>query len=241
LARPKWDGFVAINYSTTSYQREGLYKNGRFLDNSFGKGEEVEFSNFGVKGGFTYKINGRHWVNLNGALLTKSPVYQNVFINPRENNQVVPGIQDEKINTLDINYYLRLPKLTTRLTGYYTRFQNTTDINFFFVDAGVGSDFVQEVITDLDKLHMGTELGMEYQISPAVKLSLVTAVGKFLYASDPFVTINFDTAGAEEDIINPEGNVNLGVSRIKDYKLAQGPQKAFAFGVEYRDPKYWWA
>ena len=239
ITRPLWEGFVAANYSISSYQREGLYRNGRFAD-SFGKGDEVEFSDFGAKGGFTYKINGRHWINLNGAYLMKPPVYQNIFINPRENNQMVPEIRSEKINTVDINYYLRLPKLTARLTAYYTRLQNTTDINFFFVDAGVGSDFVQEVITDLDKLHMGTELGMEYQISPAVKLSWVAAVGKYLYASDPFVTINFDTAGAQEDIISPEGNIDLGISKIKDYKLAQGPQKAFAFGVEYRDPKYWW-
>lgn len=240
FVRLKWQGSVAANYSSISYQREGLYRNERFFDKSLGKGDKSEFPNFGTKGGFTYKINGRHWVELNGAILMKPPAYQHVFINPRENNQVVPGIRNERINSTDINYYMRLPKLTTRLTGYYTRFQNTTDINFFFVDAGVGSDFVQEVITDLDKLHLGTELGMEYQISPAVKLSWVAAVGKYLYASDPFVAINFDTAGAEEDIINPEGNIDLGVSKIKDYKLPQGPQKAFAFGVEYRDPKYWW-
>ncbi|MEQ9581792.1 MAG: TonB-dependent receptor, partial [Arenibacter sp.] len=86
----------------------------------------------------------------------------------------------------------------------------------------------------------GTELGLEYQLSSAVKLSFVAAVGKFLFASDPFVTINFDTAGAEEDILSPEGNLDLGIAKVKDYKLSQGPQKAFALGVEYRDPKYWW-
>jgi hypothetical protein len=177
---------------------------------------------------------------LNGAYLKKPPVYQNVFVNPRENNQMVNNIQSEKITTTDINYFIRLPNLTGRVTGYYTRFQNITDINFFFVDAGVGSDFVQEVLTDLDKLHLGTELGLEYQLSSAVKLSLVAAVGKFIYASDPYVSINFDTAGAEEDVINPEGYIDLGVAKVKDYKLAQGPQKAFALGIEYRDPKYWW-
>jgi len=237
---PKWGGFLAVNYTSTNYQRDGKYKNERFLNTSFGKGEKVTFSNFGTKGGLTYKFNGRHWVVLNAAYLTKPPVYQNVFINPRENNQLVNNIQNENITTTDLNYYIRLPKLTGRVSGYYTRFQNTTDINFFFVDAGVGSDFVQEVLTDLDKLHLGTELGLEYQLSSAVKLSLVASVGKFLYAGDPLVTINFDTAGAEEDVLNPIGNIDLGVAKIKDYKLAQGPQRAFAFGVEYRDPKYWW-
>ena len=240
LTYPKWGGFLGVNYTSTNYQREGKFKNERFFNTSLGNGEKVTFSNFGAKGGITYKFNGRHWLVLNGAYLAKPPVYQNVFINPRENNQIVNNIQSEKITTTDLNYFIRLPNLTGRLSGYYTRFQNTTDINFFFVDAGVGSDFVQEVLTDLDKLHLGTELGLEYQLSSAVKLSLVAAVGKFLYASDPSVTINFDTAGAEEDILNPIGNIDLGVAKMKDYKLAQGPQKAFAFGVEYRDPKYWW-
>ncbi len=236
----KWDGFISGSYSNRSYQRNGLYRNERFLDDSFGKGEKLQFSNFGIKGGATYRITGRHFLVVHGAYLNRAPVVQNAYINPRENNQVVPNLQSEKITTVDFNYYLRLPKITGRISGFYTRFQNTTDINFFFVDAGVGSDFVQEVVTDLDKLHMGTELGVEYQISAAVKLSAVASIGKYLYASDPFVTINFDTAGAEEDLINPDGNVDLGISKIKDYKLAQGPQQAYSLGIEYRDPKYWW-
>lgn len=235
-----WNAFLSGKYSSTQYQRDGLFQNERFLDGSFGKSEETQFSNHAFKGGFSYKLTGRHWLTVHGAYLTQPPVLQNVFVNPRENNQIVPDIQSETVSTVDMSYFIRLPKLTGRITGFYTRFQNTTDINFFFVDAGVGSDFVQEVLTDLDKLHMGTEMGLEYQVSSAVKLTAVAALGKYLYASYPNVSINFDTAGAEEDLINPDGFVDLGVADIKDYKLAQGPQHAFAFGVEYRDPKYWW-
>lgn len=237
---PKWDGFVAVDYSSTNYRRNGLLRNQRYLNTSYGLGEKIQFSNFGLKAGYTHKFNGRHWISLNGAYLTKPPVYQNVYINPRENNLVVPDLQSENISTTDINYHLRLADLKGRVTGYYTRFQNTTDINFFFVDAGVGSDFVQEVLTHLDKLHLGTEIGLEYQLSSAVKLSFVAALGKYLYASDPLVSINFDTAGAEEEVLAPEGSIDLGVAKIKDYKLSQGPQKAFSFGTEYRAPNYWW-
>lgn len=236
----KWDAFVTGNYSSTAYQREGLFQNQRFLENSLGKSDVAQFSNYGLKGGFTYKLNGRHSVVLNGAFLSQPPVLQNTFINPRENNQLVPNIQSEKVTAADVNYYLRLPKLTGRITGFYTQFQDATDINFFFVDAGVGSDFVQEAVTDLDKLHLGAEIGLEYQVSSTVQLSAVAAIGKYVYASNPSVAINFDTAGAEEDLINPDGNIDLGSADIKDYKLAQGPQQAFALGINYRDPKYWW-
>lgn len=235
-----WNAFLSGKYSNTSYERDGLFLNERFLDNSFGKSKEVNFSNYGIKGGVEYKITGRHWLRVNAAIINRPPVLQNVFINPRENNTVVPNINTEKIITADVNYFIRMPKLTGRFTGFYTRFKNTTDVNFFFVNAGVGSDFVQEVITDLEKLHLGTELGLEYQVSSSVKLTAVAAISKYVYANNPSITINFDTAGAEEDLINLEGNIALGNADIKGLKLAQGPQKAMAFGVEYRGPKYWW-
>ena len=236
----QWKGFIAGQYNSSSIQRNGLFKNERFPDTSYGNGDKIRFADFGLKAGLTYKVTGRHWVTAHTGYIKRPPVLQNIFVNPRESNTVVPNLQSETVSTIDLNYFLRMPKLTGRLTGFYTRFQNTTDVNFFFVDAGVGSDFVQEVLTDLDKLHMGIELGLEYQLSASVKLSAVTSIGKHLYASNPLVTINFDTASAEEDLIDVSGAKALGPAMIKDYKLAQGPQKAMAFGVEYRDPKYWW-
>jgi hypothetical protein len=236
----KWSGFVSGTISNTSYQREGFFQNQRFLNNSLGRSKEVQFSNYGVKGGSTYMLSGRHWIQAQATYLNRAPLLQNVFINPRENNNIVDGIQNETVSSLGLNYFLRLPDVTAKLSGFYTRFQNTTDINFFFVDSGVGSDFVQEAITDLDRLHMGLELGLEYQISSQVKLTGVANVARYLYASNPNVTINFDTAGAEEDLIDPQGFIELGRANIKGLKLSQGPQLAYSFGVEYRNPKYWW-
>jgi hypothetical protein len=108
------------------------------------------------------------------------------------------------------------------------------------VNAGLGSDFVQEVTTGLDQLYMGLEAGLEYDFTSSLKGSAVLSLGKYRYASDPVVAINFDTAGPVEDLINPEGNVNLGPAKLKGYSLAAGPQYAFALGLDYRDPDYWW-
>jgi len=235
-----WSGFVSGILSGTTYRRNGIFQNERFLANSKGQSKIVEFFNIGIKSGVNYQLTARHWVQLNSALVQRPPTLQNAFINPRENNEIVPNLNNETLYSISLNYLARLPRLTGRLTGFYTRFQNTTDINFFFVDAGVGSDFVQEVLTNLDRLHRGIELGLEYQASPEVKLSLAANFGNYVFASNPDVSINFDTAGAEEDLINPQGNIDLGQANIKGLRLPQGPQTAVAFGVEYRNPKYWW-
>ncbi|WKX77742.1 hypothetical protein [Zobellia laminariae] len=120
----KWSAFMSAKYGATYFQRTGLFKNDRYSDSSLGEGEEIGFKTYGVKSGFTYKLTERHWLSAHGSFMKRPPVLQNVFINPRENNSVVPNIQSETNSTVDLNYFLRLPKLTGRLTGFYTRFQN---------------------------------------------------------------------------------------------------------------------
>lgn len=236
----KWQGFIAGQWEGNMYQRTGLFQNQRFANTSIGKSAALHFSNFAYKGGLSYQIDGRHWLQVNTSLVDRAPLLQNSFINPRENNSIVPILENEKVAFVDANYHVRLPRLTGRFSGFYGRFQNTTDVNFFFVDSGVGSDFVQEVLTGLDRLNKGFELGLEYTISPEVKINLTANIASYSFASNPNVTINFDTAGAEEDLINTEGNINLGTANIKGLRVAQGPQSAMAVGFEYRNPKYWW-
>jgi len=236
----QWDIFVAMDYAERDFQRNGLFLNERYLQNSFGRGEWKRFRNTSLKGGLTYRLTSRHWFKTHAYLGTRAPLLKSLYINPRENHELVPNIPNEKVHSVDLTYLLRMPKFTSRTSAYYTRFQNTTEINFFYVDAGVGSDFVQEVVTGLDKLHKGVEIGLEFDISATFKASVVAAIGVYEYASDPNVTINFDSAGAGEDLQRSEGNINLGIADIKNYRISQGPQTALSVGMEYRDPSYWW-
>ncbi len=235
-----WNSFAAASFSNFNMQRNGLFQNERYLESSMGKSEKLSFSSTGLKSGATFHFTGRHSLSVNGALIHRPPSLQNTFINPRENNIVVPKIEKETISTIDLNYFIRLPDLTGRMSAFYTRFHSTTDINFFYTDSGLGSDFVQEVITGLDRLHKGLELGLEYQVSNDVKLSVVGNLGSYAYASDPDVQLYFDTASTEEDLINLEGKVDLGIAQLKGLRLGQGPQTALAIGAAYRSPKYWW-
>ncbi len=236
----RWNAFAAVVTSNLGVQRQGLFANERFLDNSLGNSEAVALTSLSFKGGLTYFLSGRHRLNINGASIKRPPALQNIFVNPRENNTVVPNLQNEIITAIDVSYIFRLPDLTGRVSAFHTKFQNATDINFFFVDSGLGSDFVQEVITDMDQLHQGIEVGIEYQASSNVKLSLVGSVADYVYNNNPAVQINFDTAGPEEDLIDPGGVLDLGRANLKGLKLDRGPQTALSAGVEYRSPKYWW-
>ena len=83
----KFDFFLAASASNTTHQRDGLYQNGGFPDNSLGESEELSFMNYGAKSGLTYKLSGRHLFNANAGYLTKAPNLRNSFSNSRENNK----------------------------------------------------------------------------------------------------------------------------------------------------------
>ncbi|ETN93769.1 carboxypeptidase-like regulatory domain-containing protein [Zhouia amylolytica] len=234
------EAYLAGSYSNTHYQRNGLYLNERYEDNSMGKSMKASFADFALKMGVLYKFTGRHMLSVHGAYINRPPTLQSTFVNPREHNDLVSNLSSETVTTTDVSYLISLAKLKGRISGYYTKFEEVTDVNFFYYEGGVGNDFVQEVVADIDKLHFGGELALAYQASPSVRLSAVAGYGNYSYADNADVTINFDTSGREEDVIHPDGFLDLGITKIKDYKLAVGPQKVYSFGIEYRDPNYWW-
>jgi hypothetical protein len=234
----KVDFYAAVSSSMTSYQRNGLYENGNFQGSeSFGKSEKLDFNNFGLKGGVTYKVSGQHLFNFNAAYLTKAPTIRNSFDNARQNNFTVLDIENEKITSFDASYVLRTPKVTARLTGYYAGFKDATDIGFFFTESG--SNFVQEVMTNIERRNFGGELGISAQVTPTIKLKAAAGIGQFTFNNDPNVYYTSDdfrpnTAG---EIRRTFGD---GTTKLKDLHVAGGPERAFQLGFEYRDPDFWW-
>jgi len=229
----KIDFYIAASVTNTEYQREGLYDNEANLGNSFGKGEKLSFTGFGGKAGATYKITGKHMLDLNAGYITRAPSLRNTFSNSRENHNVVKNISEEKIMSLDASYIFRSQIVKARLTGYYTKMEDANEISFFYADGIQGfeesSEFVQEVLRGIDKKHMGGELGIEAQVTPTIKLKGVASFGEYTYDNNPNLYLS------SNDV-----SVDLGESKLKDYKIAGGPQRAFSAGFEYRDPDYWW-
>tara|TARA_R110002111_G_scaffold252638_2_gene317596 strand:- start:7875 stop:10712 length:2838 start_codon:yes stop_codon:yes gene_type:complete len=255
----KIDFYLSGSIKKTDYQREGLYKNenqvfsegGVELDNSFGKGDKLEFTGVGAKAGLTYKFTGKHLLNINGGYITKAPSIRNTYTNSRESQDYVgkingvnnPNIDitEEKITSVDASYIFRSSIVKAKLTGFYTTIEDANEISFFFTQ-GSTTGFIQEVLSGVDKKHFGGELGIEAQVTPTIKLKGAASVGQYTYDNNPdlYVTSTsedfINTQGG--DIINTSGVVST--SNLKNYKIAGGPQTAYSVGFEYRDPDYWW-
>lgn len=237
----KVDFFAALSVTNTTYQREGLYQHEAYADNSYGKGEQLSFTGLGGKGGFTFKITGKHVLDFNAAYLTKAPSLRNTYSNSRENQNVVKNITEEKIISADASYIFRSSVLKAKLTGYYTKIEDANEISFYYADGlssfeiseNQTSAFVQEILQGVDKTYFGAELGLEAQLTPTIKLKSAASVGQFTYANNP------DLYLTSSSFTNPNG-IDYGQANLKNYKLANGPQAAYSAGFEYRDPEYWW-
>ncbi|GAA4235182.1 carboxypeptidase-like regulatory domain-containing protein [Postechiella marina] len=240
----KVDYYVSASITNTQYQREGLFKNESFANNSFGKGDALSFTGFGLKAGTTYKITGKHIVGANVGYITKAPSIRNSFSNSRSNHNIVPHISEEKITSVDVSYIYRSNIVKAKLTGFYTKIEDANEISFFFAD-GIGNviaetatqqsgndqtEFIQEILQGINKNHVGAELGVEAQVTPTIKLKGAAAYGQYTYANNPDLYLSSDRFE----------NVYLGKSYLKDYRLAVGPHQAYSVGFEYRDPDYWW-
>ncbi|MGM0635788.1 MAG: carboxypeptidase-like regulatory domain-containing protein [Bacteroidota bacterium] len=234
------DFYIGANAGRTTYQREGFYENGFFPGNeSYGKGEKLDFFTYGIKAGATYKITGRHLLELNASRMQNAPTIRNSYSNARQNNEIVDGLEEIVVNSADLSYIFRSPSVKARATAFYSTFQNETNVGFYFaenltgLDFNDGSSFIQEVMSGIDRQHLGAEFGIEYQVTPTINLKAAGSWGQYTYTSNP------DLYLTGRDFPGEKLTFGDGKSSMKDLHVPGGPQQAYQLGFEYRDPDYW--
>lgn len=229
-----WHFYLAESLKYTTYQREGQYQNPIFATTSFGKSELAIFNSMGMKGGFTYYLSGKHILSGHLAFYNQAPNLQNTFANIRVNNNLIQNLKQENLFHFDVNYNLRNPKFQMKITSYLTQIKNSTQLNFYYTE-GLGLDdskgnLISEVLTNLDKRHIGIELGIAYQISPTLKISSAAGLNQSFYMSNPNLHVYAN------HLLRP---LDYGQAQLAHYRLANGPQTALYLGLEYRDPSFW--
>lgn len=236
-----FDLYVGGNFGKTKYQRTGLFDNGFFPgERSFGEGEELDFTTLGAKFGGTYRITGRHVLGLNAAYIQNAPTIRNSYNNARQNHDVVDGLTEVKIQSADFTYNYKSPIVSGRVTGFYTGFQDETNVGFYYTEdltglpgGNLGNAFVQEVMTGIDRKHYGVEFGVEAQVLSTLKLKAAGSFGHYVYDSNPDLYVT-SQAFPDQQISFGDGKTDM-----KNLRVPGGPERVFQLGFEYRDPEYW--
>jgi len=223
----KIDFFVGASLSRDEFWRTGHMRNGKFPENSYGDSEKQEFLNFGLKGGATYKITGRHLIDANLLYMTRAPFFRTAYVSARTRDQVVTGLTNEKIMSGDVSYIFRSPYIKSRISLYYASFVDQIYSRSFYHEEL--RSFVNYQMTGVDKVHYGIEIGIEGKISQNFTLTGVFAHGEYFYNSRPTATISAD---------NIAQVISNRTVYLKNYLVGGFPQTAASAGVKYFSSKY---
>ena len=230
LAFDNLDVYFANQLTSTTYWREGHMRNGKFPTTSYGKSDKHNFGDFGFKAGGTYRIGGRHSVNLNAAYLTQAPMFKDAYISPRTRSTVSNRLTNEQIASADITYIFRSPRVSARLTAYYTDINDRIRNRSYYDDTQ--NTFVNMMLSNIDERHMGVEFGLEAKLTKTISFKAAAAHGKNTYTSRPLLTLTKDNTN---EITLEDEEVFM-----KDFYVPGTPQTVFSSELSYNSPNYWW-
>jgi hypothetical protein len=213
------------------FWRTGKMQNGRFAENSLGDSDKQSFNTYGVKGGVTYKVNGRNYLYANGYVGTKAPQFRDIFLSPRNRNDVVPGVDPSTLQSIEGGFIHRAPNLRARLTGYLTAFKNEVESNMFF--APLLGQFSTYVRTGVDKEHMGLEGAIEWKPLTSWVFTGAVNAGYYHYTSRPLLYASADNTGL----------VSLDSISVyqKNLLVPRTPQTTANLGLKYEGKQFWFA
>lgn len=226
----KIDFFLAARLMQDGFRRDGLYKNGLFPEDSYGKSMRQQFYSYQLKSGITYKIDGHQYLYVNAAAMTAAPLFNNTFIAPSTRNTIVDQPVVERTQSLEAGYKIHAPKLTGSVSGFATQVNDGTKIMRFYHDDY--RTFVNYVMRNLDVRYLGGALALQMKISPSFSVAALASWTQVFYNANPEISIYRDN--------DTTANVGKSIAYLKNTFLAVGPQSACHLGLDYRSRKLWY-
>ena len=229
---------------------------------SKGSSDHAKFFTYSAKLGLQYHFEGGHRIYANGGYFNDAPTFAQSFISPRTRNTLVPNLETMKTVSADLNYQFSNNGYNVRVTGFYTKIMDQTDMMSFYDDSQ--NSFTNFAMSGIDQRHMGIELGFKVPL-PVQGLSVEGALswGEYIYTSTPRMTQTVDNSaevvhdnayvpywashpvykksvdGMGSVIYETDVNGNYIVEKNQKHYVPSTPQLAADLGLNYRTNSYW--
>lgn len=281
-------GYAALQAGYNKFWRDGVYRKGLFAgldDNgneiyspdtgnlltsydkdgnvitSKGRSDVADFFTYSAKLGASWFFTGGHRVYANAAYINDAPTFNQSFISPRTRNTIVPNLTTTKTVSADINYTYSNNGYDVRVTGFWTKIMDQTDMMSFYDDSQ--NSFTNFAMTGIDQRHVGIEVGFEIPLYlQNLFLQGVLSWGEYIYTSTPYMTQTIDNSaeviidnqpvtywkshpvyrkaivdGVAEYEKDASGNYIL--DKEQKHYVPSTPQLAANLGLRYRTNSYW--
>ena len=189
-----------------------------------------------------YGFDARNYIEAYWSRYQKPVSLNQYFVNPNENNRSLEASSHIEIADLkELSYVMRWRNLSGRFGVYDYRYDQLSSHRPYYVHTSFGSVFVQEIITDISSLHRGIEGSFNLKVSPVVELEGAFSLGNYKYTNNPHLELELINDIGIEGVTVKDNRLDLGASKLKGYRLGNGPSRAYSLSISYRDPNYWFS
>ena len=188
-----FSGNVAASVGYETFWRDGLVRKGLFPDNSKGQSKHAGFLVYSGKAGLAYVINTGHRFSVNAGYFNDAPNFNQAFLSPRTRNTMVTDLKPRRTIAADVNYQFNSMGYSLRLTGFWTKIMDQTDLMSAYDDSQ--NSFTNFSLTGIDQRHMGIELGVKVPLFvQGLSASGILSWGEYIYTSNPHLVQTIDNS-----------------------------------------------
>ncbi|MBP5504490.1 MAG: TonB-dependent receptor [Bacteroidales bacterium] len=246
-----------------TYQGKTLttYDNKGQVISSKGNSDKCKFLTYSTKMSLAYLMTGGHRFSLNAGYFADAPTFTDAFVSPRTRNTIIDGLTTQKTMSADVNYQWGGNGYSVRVTGYWTKIKDQTDLMSVYDDSQ--QSFVNFAMTGIEQRHLGLEVGAKMPLPvQGLSLSGVLSLGEYIYTSNPTMTMTIDNSAdvIYENVEIPywQGtpkyrHVNYNGERVIEFDVRgdavidgytkhhvpSTPELATALALNYRTRSYW--
>ena len=213
--------FFAGRFGGTTMEREGLMRNGRAANNSKGSSGVAKFLEHGAKAGATFRIGGMHRFNIGLGYEQNAPLAYNAFVAPRLKNDFASNLTREEVISTEVSYAYNGPVVGVKLSGYYTRFNNVTELDQFYNDMEARYTYLS--MTGVEKQHMGVEAALSVKVTSNLTFNAIGTISNAEYINNPQANLTYEN----------ESETNSDIVCIDGMKESGTPLSAYSLGLDY--------
>lgn len=213
----KLTAFASVNGSNQGFKRVDYFN---YLDSDSEQTTGVQnFLGGNVKTGVNYNIDDHNNVYFNTGFISKQPIFDNVFLNFR--NDINEDAKNQSITSVELGYGYRSQTFRANVNAYYTKWGDR-QLNFGTENA-LDQDLLYNFTTT--QVHTGIELEMNWSPIRALNIRGMASIGNWEYGDD-FTAIgnNIDSIGFAPQDITIFAN---------GLKVGDAAQTTFNLGINY--------
>lgn len=221
-----WDINYGASFSWEEFYRFGHMRNGRAPENSLGKSKTLDFEDFAVKAGVTYKLDGRNFFTVQAQYSTDAPLISDVYISPRIKDTTIKDPKSQKTLSVDTQYNWNYRRFRGSIGAYFINMDDAVE-RMGFYDESLNT-FCNFALNGVKRQYKGIELGMAYKILPSLTASFAGTYAKFQYKNNPMGMRSVENglyADTEQTVY------------LKNYTCTSTPQLAFNIALDWQAPK----